>query len=82
MWIDVALRHQSKRATGSGENRRDNEIDGDDPVRRDPEILDAQIVFPNGKAGEAKLRPKQGSGGNAGEPGGFCRVGTICGDGV
>ena len=70
MRIDVPLRHQGKRAASSGENRRDNKIDGDDPVRRDTEILDAQIVFTNREAGEAELGPKQDRCCDAGEPGG------------
>ena len=55
MRIDVTLRHQGKGAAGAGEYGRNDEVDGDDPVGRNTQILDAQIVLSNREAGESEL---------------------------
>ena len=67
--IDVPLRHQGKGAAGAGENRGDHEVDRDDPVGRDTQIFDAQIVFTHGEAGEAEFGPEQDGGRDAGKAG-------------
>ncbi len=68
--IDVALRHQGQRAAGAGENRRDDEIDGDDAVGGKAEIFHPQIVFTHREAGKAKLGAEQDGRGDAGKAGG------------
>ena len=62
----MPLRHQGKRAARAGEDCGDHEIDRYDPVGRDAEIFNAQIVFTHREAGKAEFGPEQDGRGDAG----------------
>src|SRR5439155_16436436 len=70
LWVDMPLRHQRERAARACKDGCDDEVDGDDPVRRYAEILDAQIVLTNREAGKTEFGAEQNGRRNAGEPGG------------
>ena len=65
----MPLRHQGKGAAGAGEDRGDQEVDRYDPVGREAEIFDAQIVFTHRKAGKTEFGPEQDGHGDAGNSG-------------